>query len=123
MTNGSLPVYKKSFFKKKLYMILFGNLIIKKSSLLIAVTNIESKMLKKIYNKKIFHLNNGLEKNLLNNSFKYSKKNKSNCITLTYLGRLHYIKVIDILIKATSSIIKSQKINLKLNIAGLILVN
>ena len=42
-------------------MILFGNLIIKKSSLLIAVTNVESKMLKK-YIIKIVHLNNGLEK-------------------------------------------------------------
>ena len=118
MTNGSLPVDKKSFFIKKLYMILFGNLIIKKSSLLIAVTKVELKMLKNIYNKKIIHLNNGLEKNLLNNSFKYFKKNKSDSITLTYLGRLHYIKGIDILIKAVSLIIKSQKTNLKLNIAG-----
>ena len=54
MTNGSLPIDKKSFFIKKLYMILFGNLIIKKSSLLIAVTNVESKMLKKYIIKKFF---------------------------------------------------------------------
>lgn len=117
MTNGSLPIDKKSFFIKKLYMILFGNLIIKNASLLIAVTQVELKMLKKLYNNKIVFLNNGLEKNLLNVNDKY-KKEKKDYINLTYIGRLHYIKGIDLLIKAISFIIKSKKIKVRLNIAG-----
>ena len=118
MTNGSLPIDKKSFFLKQLYMFLFGNLIIKNASLLITVTELELKILKKLYNKKIIHLNNGLEKNFFNNKEKYIKKEKKDIFNLTYLGRLHYIKGVDILIKAISLIIKNKKLNIKLNIAG-----
>ena len=118
MTNGSLPIDKKSFFIKNLYMLLFGNLIIKNASLLIAVTKVELKILKELYNKKIVHLNNGLEKNLLNNDEKYIKKEKKDFINLTYLGRLHYIKGIDILIRAISLITKNKNFKIRLNIAG-----
>ena len=107
-------------FLKKLYDNLYGKKILKDAALIFALNKIEKTQLriKGIEPQRIKIIPNGVE---LPSRIKINTKseNDKNIIKILYLGRIDYVKGIDILIKAFSIIIEQKKQkNVVLIIAG-----
>jgi glycosyltransferase involved in cell wall biosynthesis len=120
--HGSLPLIG-SRFKKNVYYALFGKSVLKNASKVIALTNLEARRYETMHvekNKiKIVHNATKIEKPLLKNGFFKIRNNISyNEKIILYIGRLHKIKGIDVLIKAYMLLPPTIKKNTTLVIVG-----
>lgn len=111
--HGSLPKIGKQSLKN-LYDILFGYKILKTASKVIALTNIEANQYLDfaVPNEKIMKIPNGIDLSSLSNFpqkglFKQKFKIDANTRIVLYLGRIHEIKGVDILIKAFVNVVES----------------
>ena len=122
--HGSvLPFFQKQILKK-LFDLFFGYKILKNASKIIALTKNEAEQYKKIGvdEDKIEIIPNGINISEYNNlpkkgEFRKKYKIKKNEKIILYLGRIHKIKGIDLLVNAFADISKLLK-NVKLVIAG-----
>ncbi len=111
--HGSLPIIMKSYLRKFLYRLLFGNKILKEAARVIAVSKLEYDQIlaKGVLRPKIAIIPPVFEipQNILEykGAFrqKYGLDDKMNI--LLFLGRLHPIKGIPILIKAYAELHKT----------------
>lgn len=109
---------------KKIFDLFFGYKILKDASKVIALTKLETKQYKKmgVDENKIVIVPNGIDlseyKNLpKKGEFRSKYKIKINEKTILYLGRIHKIKGIDLLVKAFSDLINEFD-DVRLVIAG-----
>ena len=122
--HGSLPQMNSKIFFKKVYDYLIGYKILKCASKIIAITRTEKEYLMKIGIKKenITLIPNGIDfndylelpvKGLFRNE--YNINNEDDLIL--FLGRIHKIKGLDLLVTAFAELLK-ERTNIKLVIAG-----
>ncbi|OGG15947.1 hypothetical protein A3D78_01220 [Candidatus Gottesmanbacteria bacterium RIFCSPHIGHO2_02_FULL_39_14] len=121
-TLDSFNLEHRSFFKK-IFMKLFGLKIIKNAAGFAAATSQERKSLVKlgISGNKIHLVQNGLDTSEFQNmpprgSFRKKFHIPDSALILFYLGRIHHLKGLDILVRSFSMI--HQKQNIYLVIAG-----
>jgi len=121
--RGSLPRFTKSF-QKKSFDFLFGYKIIKNSCKIIASSKIESEQYDKVFSsdKEIVYVPNGInldefKKLPKKGEFRKKYKIKENEKIILYLGRIHEIKGLDLLVKVFAELSKKSD-NPKLVIAG-----
>jgi len=123
-TGGSLPRMRRKKILKILYDIIFGFRILKKSNKVIAVNLFEAEQFKgmNVSEEKIAIIPNGIDyskymvtppKGVFKRKFSIREEDK----IVLYLGRLHKIKGIDILIKSFSKLLQSMN-NVILVIVG-----
>jgi glycosyltransferase involved in cell wall biosynthesis len=121
--HGSLPIMMKSYLRKALFDALFGNAILRNASRVIAVCQMEadqalkkgvsSKRIKIIPNA-IDHLNDiPMTKRAFRKKYGIAKEDK----IILFLGRIHPVKGIDLLIRAFAGI-ADERNDVKLVIAG-----
>lgn len=122
-THGSLPKKTKKAFKS-LFDKMFGYRVLKNASKVIAVSKLELEQYKTmgVPEEKIAVIPNGIDLSEFanlppNGSFKRKLGLEKNTRILLYLGRIHRIKGVDILIRAYANIVERLD-NLKLVIAG-----
>lgn len=106
----SRRVAEKSVLKK-IFMKLFGNLILKHSSICIAISQSEiiSYLINGVPKEKIRYIPNGvnldeMKPEISKEQFKKNFNIPQNKIIFTYLGRIHKIKGLDFLIKAIAKL-------------------
>ena len=123
--RGSIPRTSKSK-QKKLFDALFGRAIIKDASKIIASSKLESDQYWDVFpdleGEKIVHIPNGIDLETYQNLPKKGEFRKKYSIAedekvILFLGRIHKIKGIDILIEAFSKL-KEELQGVKLVIAG-----
>ena len=123
--RGSIPRASKSK-QKKLFDALFGRAIIKDASKIIASSKLESDQYWDVFpdleGEKIVHIPNGIDLETYQNLPKKGEFRKKYSIAedekvILFLGRIHKIKGIDILIEAFSKL-KEELQGVKLVIAG-----
>lgn len=123
--RGSLPRMSKSR-QKKLFDVLFGRSIVKDASKIIASSRIESNQYWDVFpdlkSEKIVHIPNGIDLETYQNLPKKGKFRKKYSIAedekvILFLGRIHEIKGLNILIEAYGKL-KNELKGVKLVIAG-----
>lgn len=124
MPNGTLPPYGRSLLFKSLYMILFGDALLRRSSAVFAVTHLEARTINNAYQlQNILILPNGLSlpssETNLHLSTVPSSHDSPDTFCITYLGRLSSEKGVDLLIRAFGDLVnKHRNSRLSLAIAG-----
>jgi glycosyltransferase involved in cell wall biosynthesis len=123
--HGDMPIILEKQKLKKLYDYIWGNKILKYISKAIALTDLEVEQYKEfgVNESKIEIIPNGIDLSIFVNlpkkgkfREKYSIKNDEKLII--FIGRLHKIKGIDLLINAYSSMKKNNDLKAKLAIIG-----
>ena len=122
--HGSLPRIIKKQRLKKLYDLVWGNKILKDASKVIALTRTEAEQYKKmgVDEDKIEIMPNGIDLSEYENLPEKGEFRKKYSISddekiILYLGRLHKIKGVDLLVKAFADLIKELD-DVRLVIAG-----
>jgi len=122
--HGDIPILSEKQTLKKLYDIVWGKRILNDASKIIALTSIESKqyIAMNADGKKIEIVPNGIDLNEYNNLPKKGEFRKIYSIRkdekiILFLGRLHQIKGINLLVDAYSELIK-ELFNVRLVIVG-----
>lgn len=123
-THGSLPRIMTKQKRKWVYDVTFGRRVLRDASKVIALTKVEAKQCKvvDVPEEKIEIIPNGIDLSEFSNlPYKASFKKKfgldENERIILYMGRIHKIKGVDILVRAFANIV--EKLNgVKLVIAG-----
>lgn len=123
--RGSMPLLGKNN-QKKIFDYFFGNSLVQDAKLIIASSKIESSFYSErfpnIDQKKIIYIPNGVSIENYSNLPKKGEFKKQYSINesdeiILFLGRIHEIKGLDILVEAFSNLLKYHN-NIKLVIAG-----